>query len=93
VGLFQPSFSEKEKRQFQTRLMLPGGLLVALIGFSINSAAVGWFGILCAVVSVVTVYLEFKKKRAEKQVARKEAEIRAHQLRQARGEYGSPPTH
>jgi len=75
-----------EKRQMQSALLIPVGLFIAVIGFSVGVAWVWGFGLVCLLVGGLNAYSTIKKRGAAKQIAQQEAEIRAHQLRQARGE-------
>ncbi|MCB0928961.1 MAG: hypothetical protein U0R77_09385 [Mycolicibacterium insubricum] len=79
------AFSREEKRNMQSALLVPVGVFIFIIGVSVGSAAVWGFGLVCAIVGGLGGYMQFKKRRVAKQIAAEEAEIRAHQLRQARG--------
>ncbi|QBJ96252.1 hypothetical protein ERC79_09945 [Rhodococcus sp. ABRD24] len=72
-------------RKSQSALLIPVGLFVAAIGFSVGVVWVWGFGLVCLLVGGLKAYSTVKKRSAAKRIAREEAEIRAHQLRQSRG--------
>ncbi|WP_430336257.1 hypothetical protein [Rhodococcus sp. ACT016] len=78
-------FTRGEKRQMQSALLIPVGLFAAAIGFSVGAAWVWGFGLVCLLVGGLNTYSAVKKRSIAKRIAREEAEIRDHQLRQARG--------
>lgn len=78
-------FKRDEKRQMQSALLIPVGVFIAVIGFSVGVAWVWGFGLVCLLVGGLNAYSTIKKRGAAKRIAADEAEIRAHQLRQARG--------
>jgi hypothetical protein len=80
---------DAHKKRNRAFICLLGGPFLILIGFSIGHglgyglAAIGALGIVAAVMDIRKT---IKLKAAIKQKEREEAEIRAHQLRQARGQ-------
>jgi F0F1-type ATP synthase assembly protein I len=85
------SNAEKDQHKKASRaiLVLFGGPLLIAIGVGIGGG-MGWglavLGLLGMVAAVWDIVKTVKAKRAAKQRARDEAEIRAYHLRQARGQ-------
>lgn len=79
-------FSHGEKRQMQEATLLVAGIFIFIIGVSVGSLWVWALGAVCFITGGVGVYKRFKTRSNMKRIAAEEAEIRAHQLRQARGE-------
>lgn len=91
-GMVPNEDKEKAKKAGMALVGIFGGLLLAAIGFGIGSIILGLVGVIGVISGVATVYMDIKKKQAAKQVAKEQAEIRAHQLRVARGEVAPPQT-
>lgn len=90
MGILEPTFSSADKQRFQSGILTLGGLLFAVVGFSAGSSLLGVFGLICFGVGSFATYTDFKKRGAAKRKVAEEAEIRAYQLRQARGEVPPP---
>lgn len=80
------------KRRGRPIILIFGGAFLAFIGFNLEQALLGAFGLVCVALGVLEIFRHQQKKQAAKKKASEEAEIRAHQLRVARGEVG-PPAH
>jgi hypothetical protein len=85
-GLVPDDQRNEMKRRGGVLVCIGGGLLLVLIGFAGGMAPLGWIGVLALVAGVGAVYKDAKKRGAAKRKAAEESEIRAHQLRQARGQ-------
>ncbi|WP_315773533.1 hypothetical protein [Rhodococcoides kroppenstedtii] len=79
-------FSRGEKRQMQAALLLLIGPFVIIIGVAASSFWLTAFGVLCLGFGGLEAYRKAKARSTAKQIARDEAEIRAYNLRQARGQ-------
>ena len=83
--------TDAERNEFKHRgtavLAILMGAFFALIGFSIGGGGIlfGLFGLLLIGSGVMRVVKTYKQQAEAKQIKRDEAEIRAYQLRQARG--------
>ncbi|KLO26948.1 hypothetical protein ABW16_18140 [Mycolicibacter heraklionensis] len=86
MGLLDPQFSRKDKTRAQAALLIPGSLFLFLIGMGTGSAIFYVLAVLGLFASGAFIYQDVKKRAEKKRVAAEEAEIRAHQLRQARGQ-------
>jgi hypothetical protein len=78
-------FDRDEKRQMQSAALIPIGIFAFAIGVSVGVWGVWVFGLVCVAVGGLDAYKRISARKRAKQIARDEAEIRAHHLRQARG--------
>ncbi|SHV16160.1 hypothetical protein [Mycobacteroides abscessus] len=76
------------KRRGTPVLLIMFGLLFALIGFSVGGGGIwlGLFGLFAIGIAVLKIVQDGKKRAAAKTKAAEDAELRAYQLRQARGQ-------
>lgn len=84
---------EEMKRRGRPVILVLGGGFLAFLGFNLDQPLVGALGLLAVALGFLEIVRHNNKMRAAKQKASEEAEIRAHQLRIARGEVGPPPQH
>lgn len=88
MGFFDDNgyFTRGEKRHMQAVALVPIGLLIILIGVSVNVWYIWVFGAVCFSTGFGTAYKSIKARRTAKRIAREEAEIRAYQLHRMREE-------
>jgi hypothetical protein len=77
---------DQHKKAMQALAGIFGGPLLAAIGFGTHIWLLGILGVLGFVAGIFTVYKTVKQRQEVKRIKAEEAEIRAYQLRKARGE-------
>jgi uncharacterized membrane protein HdeD (DUF308 family) len=82
--------TSKEKDQMKGHavifMALVFGPVIAIAGFATHHALIGLFGLVLLAGGVWRLYRSIKTWQERRRIKAEEAEIRAHQLRQARGQ-------